>query len=401
MGYLADQPILWPWLTDWSKSVSESLAFLTDVMQAPTGGAQVRALRNAPRRGFGFQQVMNADIRRIVDALRFDLGVQQCLLPIYADIQQLGADLAAGATSIPCRTDGFDFVAGGKAVLWNDVNAWELVTIASGGVGANALTLSAATVNAWPAGTRLYPVRKARVASIAKADWQSDDVSTVQVSLLIDEPCDWPAAWPSAATYRGVPVLEWRGDESTDPTDEFDRLDGRVDMDVGPVFYFDLPGMPFRAQSQLFTLATRADHTAFRSLLYMLNGRAGQVWVPSWQQDLRLSQPALATATQLQVPWCGYTQFGYLQANRRDIRIELYDGTILYRRITGSADAGDHEVLQIDSAPGIALAPGAIRQIGFLTMCALASDSVQLDHVTDADGVSQCTLNWVAVKSDV
>lgn len=400
MGYAIGQPVLWPCQPEWSNPVSETLAFLTDLMQAKTGGSQVRALRSSPRRAFSFQCLVKEDARRIVDAIRFDIGVQQFLLPIYPDVQVLGAAIAQGALSIPCRTADFDFVTGGQAVLWQDVNTWELLNVSA--IAADALTLAApGAVNAWGIGTRLYPVRRARVQSVSQADQQSDDVSTSQVTLLIDAPCDWPAAWPSAAVYRGVPVLEWRGDESTDPTDEFDRLSGTIDQDVGPVFYFDLPDMPFRLQSQLFTLGNRADHTTLRSLLYMLNGRAGQLWVPSWQQDLRLLNPALATDTQLQFPFCGYTQFGFEQQNRRDIRIELYNGTVLYRRIIGSAVNASGEILQIDSALGIALDPSTIRQINWLSMCALAADSVQIDHITDADGVSQCTLSWQAVKSDV
>jgi hypothetical protein len=399
MGYAADTPVLWPAPPNWANAVRETLAFLTDVMQAPTGGQQVRALRNAPRRSFSFQAVMANDARRIVDAIRFDVGARQLLCPIYPDVQFLTSPLASGAVSVPCRTAGFDFVAGGQAVLWAGINAWELVTIDT--IAADAITLTAATAQAWGVGTRLYPVRKARLQNVPRVASHSGAVGTVSVQLLIDEPCDWPAAWPSEATYRGVPVLEWRNNEATEPSDQYDRISSAADEDVGPVFYTDLPGMPFRSQSQLFTLMGRDAHTAFRSLVYALNGRVGQVWVPSWTADAALVAAVTDTATQIQVPWMGYTQFGYLQANRRDLRIELYDGTVLYRRVTGSAESGANEVLQLDSALGVAIAPGDVRQINWLTLCALATDTVQLDHATDAEGVAQSTLTWQGLKSDV
>lgn len=399
MGYAAGQPLLWPCPPEWSNPVSETLAWLTDALQAKTGGTQTRALRAAPRRSFSFAGVVGDTTRRVVDAIRFDAGVQQVALPIYPDAQWLDANLAAGATSVPCNTAGFDFVAGGQAVLWLDATRWEVVAIDS--IAADALALTVGTADTWPIGTRLYPLRTARVGSASKATHHSADVSSVDAALLIDEPCDWPAAWPTTTTYRGVPVLEWRNEESEDPVDQYDRLSEAVDQDTGPVFYFDLARAPFRAQSQRFVIAGRDQHTAFRSLLYALNGRAAQLWVPSWQADLQLAQPVTSGAKQLTVPWAGYTRFGRMQANRRDLAIELYDGTLLYRRITGSAESGDNETLQIDSALGVAVDPSAVRQIGWLSMCAQATDTVTLQHNTDADGVAIATLNWQAVKSDV
>lgn len=399
MGYEVGQPILWPCPPEWSNDVAESLAFLSDAMQAGTGAQQVRALRNAPRRAFAFQSKVYADARRIVDAFSFDIGSRQFLLPIWPDLQLLAAPLDAGAASIPCSTAGYDFVAGGQAVLWSATNAWELVTV--GAIAADQITLAAPTANAWAAGTRLYPVRKARLQDVPKFTQGNADLATLQANLLVDEPCDWTPAWPSAATYRTLPVLEWRGDEANEPGNEYDRLGGAVDYDTGPVYYFDMPDMPFRLQAQEFVLADRADHTTFRSLLYMLNGRAGLLWVPSWSNDVQPQAAIADNAVQIPVNWLGYTAFGYLQANRRDLRIELYDGTVFYRRVTGSADAGDHEVLQLDAALGVAVDPSAIRQINWMSACSLASDVVQITHENTADGIARCTLNWQAVKSDV
>lgn len=399
MGYEIGQPIMWPCLPDWSNGVTESIAFLSDVMQAGTGAQQVRAGRDVPRRSFAFQSKMYQDARRIVDAFCFDTGMKQFLLPIWPDAQLLGAPLAAGADSIPCSTAGYDFAAGAQAMLWSDTNTWELVTVQA--IAADSITLTGATANAWAAGTRLYPVRKARFQDFPKFTPGNDELATLQANVLLDEPCDWTAAWPSAATYRTLPVLEWRGNEANEPGNEFDRSGGTVDYETGPVYYFDMPGMPFRLQAQEFVLVGRTDHTAFRSMLYALNGRASLIWVPSWGNDAKLQQPVADNALQISVNWSGYNQFGYLQANRRDLRIELYDGTVFYRRVIGNADAGDHEVLQLDADLGVAVDPSAVRQINWLTVCALASDVVQISHEDTADGVGRCTLNWQAVKSDV
>lgn len=399
MGYVVGQPVLWPAPAEWSNPVTETLAWLTDLMQASgTGRQQVRQLRGAPRRSFSFNTRDYEDDSRIVDAIAFDLGVMGFLLPIYHDVQWLTAPLAMDAVTVPCDTAGFDFVAGGQVALWQNAQAWELATVDS--IAADQITLTTGTSNAWPAGTRLYPVRRARLQDAPQRAWGGVEILGMQVAVLIDEPCDWLPAWPSASTYRGVPILEWRGDESRDPTDQYTRAASSVDEDTGPIYYFDLPGMPFRVQSQLFKLHGRDELTRFRALAYALAGRAGQLWVPSWQNDLRLLQAATAAATQLQMAPCYYSVFGAQQRNRRDIRIELNDGTVFYRRITGSAQLASSETLQIDAALGIAVDPTQVRQISWLAMCQLATDTVTITHDTPG-AVASAQLNWQAVKSDV
>ncbi|HEX7383349.1 MAG TPA: hypothetical protein VF291_03490, partial [Burkholderiaceae bacterium] len=110
-----------------------------------------------------------------------------------------------------------------------------------------------------------------------------------------------------------------------------------------------------------------------------------------------LTLAASSSGTQLKVSDDGYGVFGRLQPGRRDLHIELADGTVLYRRITASAASGDAETLTLDAALPAAIAPGAVRQINWLTLCSLASDSVKIDHQTDAAGVAVAALSWQAV----
>lgn len=400
MGYGAGQPVVWPAPPEWSNPVVESLEFLTDVMQASgTGVQQVRSLRLAPRRSFSFSTRDYADEIPIVDALLFDLGNSAFQLPIFPDVQWLAAELPAASSAIPCATAGYDFVAGGQAVLWRDATAWEVVTVDS--IAAEQIALSAPTVDAWGRGDRLYPLRRARLTQAPRRSWSSPEIASSDVAITLDEPCDFPAAWPTATVYRTLPVLEWRGDETDDPTDEYDRLDGSLDEDLGPVAYYDLPGVPFRTQAQMFKLHHRSELDRFRGLAYALGGRAAQLWVPSWTNDLRLVQPAAANATQLQFGPCYYSLFGAQQANRRDLRIELYDGTVFYRRVTGSAQQPTGETLQLDSALGRAVAPADVRQICWLSVCQSASDSLSITHDTPIDAVASAQVNWEAVVANV
>lgn len=398
MSYAIGGPVPFPLPIDWSSSVSETLEWLTDSIRSRNGTLQKRQLRQFPRRTFQAPTVAWQDWRQLLDSVYFDQGARPWVLPIWPDVQRLETGIAAGAVSVHCRTEGFDFVVGGQALLWSAPNAWEIVTITA--IAADQLSV-AETAKAWPATTQLYPVRRARLVGNAGLSMKSDEVGAGTIQLTVDEPCAWPAAWPSAATYRGAPVLEWRPDESEDMDESYDRTIQTIDEGVGLVSYIDLPAMPFRTQPHRVVLGSREDHLRFRSLVYALAGMAGQMWVPSWSADVALAAPAAAGSATLTVEWSGYTVFGHMQVNRRDLRLERFDGTVAYRRIVESAELGDREVLTLDQPLDADLAPADVRQIGFMSLCQLASDTVRIDHNTDADGVAISTLSWQAVKHDL
>ncbi|MHB1057238.1 MAG: hypothetical protein ACYC0F_05080 [Rhodanobacter sp.] len=398
MAYAIGEAVPWPVPPDWGTPVRESLAWLTDYMSARNGKRQKRQLRLAPRRTFEFTVVASADTRRLLDALGFDQGVRQWLLPIWPDGQQLAAALTAGATSVPCATFGRDFVAGGSALVWTAINQWEVLVVDA--VTTSSLTLSAPTTGNWPAGARLYPLRTARTADSTAESLYTDDASSSKVKLQIDEACDYAGAAP-AATYRGVPVLECRGNWADRPGAKYDRATQNVDGSTGAIAYVDLPAAPFRLQSHAWLLNGRVQQAAFRGLLYWLRGRMGTLWVPSYTADLVLASNATSSATVLSVRWAGYTVFGRQQKNRRDIRIELWTGAVFYRRITGASELSTTESLTIDSALGQAVAPADVRLISFLTLSEQAADSVSIDHLTDGDGTAQASINWAGVLDDV
>lgn len=388
-----------PWVVppDWANGVRERLEWLTDPLRSRTGVARKRQLRLAPRRGFDFDVIAEGRERRVLDALLFDWSARVWALPIWHDVQTLGGAVPMGATSISCRTAGFDFVDGGIAMLWTAVSTYEVVEVEA--VGADGLILKRATTRAWARGARLYPIRIAWLQEWPQESAWTDAAGTRQVSFDVAEPCDWTAVSP-AALYRGIPVLEWRPDESEDPTSRYDRQVDRIDTDTGAVETIDWPGVAFRHASHRWVLGNRSEHSDMRGLLYHLRGQIAELWVPSWASDLQLVEAVAAAATVLVVDWCGYTRFGRQQSNRRDIRIELFNGTVLYRRIVGSAETTETEQLAIDAALGIDVTAGQVRVISFMTLSEQASDAIELRHTTDADGVTVVATAFRGIKHD-
>lgn len=390
---------IWPVTPDWDSRVTERLQHGTDVMHASaTAVSQHISYRIGPRRSFGYEVLAGGQERRVADMLLAGhSGVWH--LPIYPDVQWLSAPLASGATAVPSVRAGFDFVDGGLALLYSSVNRWQVLSIDT--VEADHLALSAATTLAFGPGDRLYPLRRARLQPGAEERYLSADVSRRGLVFDIDEPYDWPVL-ADPTLYLTHPVLDVRPDESEDPSASYQRLLQSVDYDGARPFVYDLPQQALRAQKTAWLLFGREQHSWFRSLLATCDGRRVPLWVPSFADDLKPVAAIAGGGTSLSIEWAGYTLFGKARHNRKDVRIELNDGAVFYRRIDDAVEAGDSESLTLNaSLDAGSIAPERIRQVSFMALSTLASDDIEIEHVTDQDGTARCTTGWQAVVPDV
>ncbi len=399
MAFAATMPPIWPIRPDWAYGVQESLAWRTEVLRASaTAVTNHRSLRLTPRRSFAFRVLAGAQAKRVA-AMLLDGNAGPWLLPIWTDIERLPSPVPAGELQLPCDTAGCDFVAGGRALLYTDATRWTVLDIDQ--VMPDHLQLAAATpAPAAAAGTRLYPLRRALLNASAEETHRSDNVSRRALAFDIAEACDWPGL-AALEMYRGHPVLTVRPDESSDPVSAHERQVAVVDYGTALPFVHDLSGISLRSQRSYWKLAGRPRHTWFRSLAYTLSGRCTPMWVPSWSADLQPVGAAAAAGLNLVVEWAGYTLYGFGRPNRADLRIELRNGTVLYRRVVAASAAGNTETLVLDQpVAGGALAAAQIRMVSFLALCTLASDEVEIDHLADARGVAKATLSWQAVVPD-
>lgn len=399
MTFGLGQDSLWPVPPDWRNGVRERLSWSTTIHVAPkTAHSQHIAGRIGPLRSFQFETLDRGQDRRLADALLHGRGVRAGLMPVWPDGQVLREEHGQGEAAILALTVGFDFVAGGRALLWRGVRQWEVVTIAA--IGPDGLMLDGELSQRWPPGTRLYPLRRARLDGNAQIHTITTDVHRTGIRMRIDEPSDWPAALP-ATTYRGHPVLGRAPEPSGNGSAHYERITENSAGEGGASIEFDLSGFAAREQSHVWELWGRAQQAEFRSLVYALRGRQAPLWSPTWANDLQPVAPIGAGATLLTVEWAGYTAMGGVRPNRSDIRIELRDGTVLFRRLLGSAEDGEVEVLQLDAPLGQAVAPHHVRRISWMGLGVLASDEIEWHHVTDADGRARVITGWREVLPDV
>jgi hypothetical protein len=174
-----------------------------------------------------------------------------------------------------------------------------------------------------------------------------------------------------------------------------------VDNDIGLLLVSDPTGLPWPTQALPLLLHGRAERAAHKSLLYWLQGRANALWLPSWADDLELTQDMTVDGTVLAIEWIGYTRFLHERPGRRHVRIELKDGTVFYRRITASAEIDeDNETLSILTAFGRAFTRKQVRQVSWMMLATLNTDKVDIAHVHESVGLATSAATFVGVPME-
>lgn len=383
----ANRIIAWTFVPDWGDGIRERLSASTDILQSESAASQRRQLRLAPRREFTGPMYAEGRERQLLDLALFGWSDRVWSIPIWPDIQLLQVGVAADAAFIPCSTQYLDFRAGGLAMLRGE-DAFTSETVEIFDVLSNGLQLKRNTQQAWPAGSRLYPARAAQLLEEPTQRKLTDRLIEAEVRFLVVEPSDWPE-WLPATLYRGYPVWARRPDETEDLTHAAERLRKTLDSGFAQPLITDTARRALQVLGQRHVDLGREARALVRSFIYGMHGRQQVVWVPSHMDDLILVATVSAVATTMDIASIGYTRFSAGKAGRRDIRIELWDGTVRMRRIIGSTEIDNQvERLALDSALGIEVQPHQVARISWMNLMRFESDVQRIQHMTDSEGVA-------------
>ncbi|MDH0290577.1 hypothetical protein N7414_15745 [Pseudomonas sp. GD04087] len=395
----ANRIIAWSFAPDWGDSVIERLSALTDVLQSESGAEQRRALRLAPRREFEAQMYAEDRERQLLDLALYGWSGRIWAMPVWPDVQLLTQPVAAGALRINCSTAYLDFVQGGMVMLRGE-SAFNYEVVQVKAIDSTGLDLLRPTQQAWRRGTRLYPARGAQLMEQPSLTRLTDRAQGAKVHFLVMEACYWPEVLPSTQ-YRGRPVLEERPDESEDLTSTVERIQLQLDSALAMPRVTELADRPFPVTGYRWLDLGRARRSAWRSLVHGLRGRQTAVWVPTHADDLTLVNQVNDLSTTMDVTNVGYTRFASARPGRRDIRIELRDGSVFHRRILNSTELdSETERLAIDVSLGRLVLPSQVSRICWMALSRGSSDVVEIEHITDSEGLASSAITFRGVPDD-
>ncbi|MBP8110717.1 MAG: hypothetical protein KAY00_00050 [Agitococcus sp.] len=386
--------MLWTTPANWSTPIIERLEWRTDVLLAYNGSEQRIALRQTPRRYFEFGFLVPTLLeRQKLEAAISANGSQSWDLPIWTDSTPCTSAVSNGDVVVYADTVGRDFVAGGKALLLATNGNTLIINIST--FTATQLNLSSAVVGAWPIETAVIPLRTAYLEQNQQISRFTASAIYGVVRFLCDDISEWPTT--TETEYRDYPVLTTPSNWSQDLTLDYQRKMQIVDFGVGGIYRDDESSLPVFVQSHHFVLDSRQKITDFRKFLYSRRGRLNALWIPTFMPDLSF---VALSSTALDITNIGYTTLYNQTINRRDIRIELTNGNVYYRRIVASTViSGTVERLTLDSVLGVSVTAADVEKISFMMFGRLDTDAIELawsygDYV-------DVRLNFRSINNDV
>lgn len=386
----------WIFAPNWVQPVIERLEWLTDVMESHAGFEQRVRLRAGARRSFEYNALVSSDTERVkMENLLLSWQARVFGLPLWTDVALAASPIPAGATSIGVTTANRDFAVGGLVglVLGMESEFAEITAVLP-----TSLTIKSPLDSTWPIGTKILPVRPARVQNELGLTYLSDAIGQATVRFQLEDEWLLPAA-TETLDYRGYPVLltatNWTEDVDTDyarKLNELDFLTGRCAID-------DLSGIGTVRRTHRWLISGRSAIAAFRSWLAARAGRLTAFWMPSFQSDLKVVSPIGAFDSAITVENRAYAANVPAVVGRRDILIATTSGTRYYRRITGAtALTPGTESIAIDSVVGAALLPEQIRHVSFMKLVRLDSDAIEIAHHTD--DMAEVSLSVRSIRDD-
>lgn len=377
LDIIGQRIVLWNWRPDWSQGMLERLQWYTDVLEMGRGEEQRRSLRINPRQFLEFGATIEGNDRQIMESILWNWGARAWAVPLWYDGQQLAGTLAIGATSIPLNPTSRGYQVGELVVLTNGTpSVYEVVEVGS---LSSSIGLARPTQQTWPVGTLVYPARPAIIENIAQLGRFTGQIASLRLQWRMLEPTTWAAA--ATPTYRSSPVFELKPNWIEDPSLALERNVTVLDASVGLTTITDRAEMPLTTQRMRFSHVTKAAIDTWKQRLWALRGKQVAIWVPTWSDDLTVVAQIGDAALNIDVRWLGYTKYLQLDPGRRDIRIQLNNGTIYYRRITGSTEVSPTvERLSIDSALGTTVNVSDIALVCFMALSRSDSDTHEIAY---------------------
>lgn len=372
--------LVWPYQPNWVDRYTERMEFKTWQGQSYGGQGQRAALRWVPRVSVEFSVAVAA-----ADAVRLDLLLAagqsaNFWLPRWHLGAPLTAAVSAGASTLMLATDNGEFAVNGYALIRSGSQSYEQVQILA--VYSDHLTLAAPTVGAWPAGTRVYPLARARLKdSQQTARWSAEaSLATMQFELL---GLAAPAAYTPAEALDGEPVWLPGPNAGENQTVIYGRQQERIDYGFTDPHITDAPGRAFIRRSGRYTLTSRAEIAAWRGFLAAGQGRRRRFWRPVYEAGLRLTADALATDLTLSIASVGYAELFAGLLGRLALAIRTTAGVWSFRNIVAIAPAGGgNDTLTLDAMLGSALPMANVAALYFMERVTHDSDVIEISWFT-------------------
>lgn len=383
--------LVWPWRP--LRPITETLEWLTDIIEAHDGTEQRIRVRQYPRQSFDASIMLDDPAE--LSKLRVAIAAWQHRewgWPCWHEAAKLASVLPAASSSIPVDTTAADFRAGGLAIIHQSPSLYEVVEVDA--LAADSLSLITPTTMEHPASSSVMPLRMARMSGQARRDDHPTELSKYSVTMQVTDNAELTTE-AAAMQYLGYDVLS---DPLLMPGETMPRqIERAIDiLDPGPGAWatFARTDYPLISTDHKWRVKTKAQAWAFRRWLHRRAGRLNPVWIPSRTHDLALAVQPASSATTLQIHDVNYRNVGLNAPGMTHIAAFSSSGAFVCRQITNAvAGSAGRENLTINTALGFT----DVSRISFLCLHRFAADRVTMTW--DRVGVATCRASMTGVAA--
>lgn len=383
---------------DWQYGVMERLEWLTDVLVSESGAEQRRKLRQYPRRSLEASFLGHGVSRGLIENYLVGVGQGYGLVPLWWDETKVDGAYA-GSVDLFGDIRRREFFVNDVVLIRRATDSifdYEL-NIVTDKLNNNQLVLRYGLQKDLPKGSTVTPIRVGRVLEQMNGTMLTDQVKQYQLRFFTIEAADYTTAWTFPTYARtNLPICSWDFNYKDTVTMQYDRQAYQWDNQVGNIYNVDPGNTASVWEKMSYHIHGRDAMHDFKQNIYKMAGRWKELHVPTGHNEFELSRDISQSAGALVVYRSGYTQYNDVrQATRQDILIELWDGSQIPNTIISTRVIEDEEWLFLsETIPS--LSKDDVRRISYMPRSRLDIDAVEINRLTDADGVSTVTLTFKA-----
>lgn len=368
---------------EYEAPVQETLAFLTDIIESLNGQEQRIALRSNPRQTFRVEYALDEVERQRMQVTLMDWMDRTFGFPLWHETVKLTAAVSAGATVYQvANADDCDFRVGGLAVVLTDNNVFDVITISA--KTATTITASDPSVNAYAKGSRLMPLRLARITGAVQGRRFVRNLETFQVEFEVTDNATGTLTGSTTgwSTYNSRVLLDdcnvVRGQESGF---EFNRRMYVIDNQSGVVNVRSPWDRSKRSHVKGFVARNRDEILKLRRLLISLSGRQKAFYIPTFIEDLTPAANISIGTSTIDISNIEYARFAQSRDPKNLFRITFTDGSSLVREITAATKISSTvERLTLDTTWPANRTIAEVSRIQFYELVRFDTDKLTLTY---------------------
>jgi hypothetical protein len=399
---------VWSMLPNWKNGITERLSWLTDVLSSETDAEQRRSVRRNARRSFECSFMRERAQRDRLDNFFVGVGPSTFMWPMFHEQVKMneGIDMEASGVTFPDGDFQLREFREGDLVFVNagDPDDYDILKV--GDVEANRFSWAFPPPRAWPAGTRIFPMRETRINTQApKMSNVTATLGVAQVLFDMVEPYEITASW--GANVGGEPLFRFVPDRAKQLDVEYDRRSYVLDNQSGAQAVVDHGRFTTAIMQFNIRLFGRGTAYLFRQFLQAARGRSVHFYCPTFMQDIEPLGDIIGGVDELVIkPQGFYSSMLRPQPIRIRLAFQFRDGSqTLYRVIENVApvyltnENGEaHNPLRVvaealildEPLPAIELVD--LKRISFLCESRFEQDQFEIHHPTNGQEVIDVAL---------